>query len=511
MDMKLIRNTHTYYEAAAEQPVSFEVTQEAIIPDYCADAARIVSTDGAVLIHGRDLSPDGRLEISGTVRTSVLFVPESGKSAEAIQISIPFHTTWDGRDLSSGNRCTVKGSLRALDARLLNPRKMLLRGDIVLEITSYRQVSVPYCASVEQEEDCCLQVLPDAAETTVIADLRESGFQYVEELNLSAARKGIQEILDCRTALMPGETKLVGSKLVMKGIVRGEVLYRDETGELGRISQEFLFSQVAESGVGEDTATARASYQLAGYDYRVGREDDPEDRHTITMRLQIYAVTEIMERRSLSFLSDLYSLKGDIALDRQPLTIMENLENVTRKQAVREILSTPAAAQQIVDAWIRCGVCRLEEGGVLQTPIWLKALYLDENGSLLLSEKEALVRSDTDLSADYAPGVSVSASGEVMAAAVAEGIELRFTLDFSATTGQRSQKLCVSDARLEPDAEEGGPVPSLTLRRFPSGHKLWDIAKIHRATVEDILKANNLEQESDLQAGRLLLIPRGRS
>ena len=38
------------------------------------------------------------------------------------------------------------------------------------------------------------------------------------------------------------------------------------------------------------------------------------------------------------------------------------------------------------------------------------------------------------------------------------------------------------------------------------GEELWDIAKAHGATVEQILQANELEEES-LPLGRMLLIP----
>ena len=53
-------------------------------------------------------------------------------------------------------------------------------------------------------------------------------------------------------------------------------------------------------------------------------------------------------------------------------------------------------------------------------------------------------------------------------------------------------------------------VPSLVLRAMKPGERLWDIAKRYRTTVEAILAANELKEESAAVSGKLLLIPRRR-
>ena len=51
--------------------------------------------------------------------------------------------------------------------------------------------------------------------------------------------------------------------------------------------------------------------------------------------------------------------------------------------------------------------------------------------------------------------------------------------------------------------------PSVVLRMPSPGEELWDIAKAHGTTMEQILQANELEEEA-LPAGRMLLIPSAR-
>ena len=65
----------------------------------------------------------------------------------------------------------------------------------------------------------------------------------------------------------------------------------------------------------------------------------------------------------------------------------------------------------------------------------------------------------------------------------------------------------VTAARLgEPRGAGEESRPSVVLRMPAPGEGLWDIAKAHGTTMEQILQANELEGES-LPFGRMLLIP----
>ena len=64
----------TILDTSAEQPIDLDFS----LPDYCPDIARIIETDGKVYLHSRELR-DGKAEVSGTVRVTVLYTPEAGR------------------------------------------------------------------------------------------------------------------------------------------------------------------------------------------------------------------------------------------------------------------------------------------------------------------------------------------------------------------------------------------------------------------------------------------------
>ena len=71
MELELKKKCFDAYETGGELTVTQEETAETIVPDYCPDIARIIETEGKIYIHNRELR-DGRAEITGTVRVTVL-------------------------------------------------------------------------------------------------------------------------------------------------------------------------------------------------------------------------------------------------------------------------------------------------------------------------------------------------------------------------------------------------------------------------------------------------------
>lgn len=115
-----------------------------------------------------------------------------------------------------------------------------------------------------------------------------------------------------------------------------------------------------------------------------------------------------------------------------------------------------------------------------------------------------------DCPEDYRCHCLCRCPGEVFAAPSAGGVEVRFTLEFHCLTLRDIRVAAVKSARLGEARTAGdGPRPSVVLRLAAPGEGLWEIAKAYGTTREEILQANELEEET-LPEGRMLLIPRVR-
>lgn len=510
MELNLKKEALQYYEVVSEPAFSFETTQEAIVPDSCADVARVVDTTGIVLIQSREMGLEGRMEIAGTVKAEVLFVPDGAGGASTLHLTMPFRTNCDGKGLEGCSHCGLQASLKSLDARLLNPRKLLLRADISLEPTGYRAQTVELCTGVTDGEG--VQTLEEEGSCALLLEVMEKEMPFTEELQIPASRKGVRELLSGRAMLAPTEWKIIGKKLVVRGVVTANVLYRSQADELCAATQEYAFSQIMETRVDEDAGDVRTAFELVDCSFTPGSEQQPDDGYTITMNLQLRTVAEVYEKRPIRCLTDLYSLSGTVKLDTRSVTMSEEPESFTRKYTLREVLQTGVEVKQVVCGDISCGpaVCRWENGqATVQAPALLHALYSDDNGALLSAQREVILSADLDVKEDMAVRVRAECGGEVQCGVTQEGIELRFPVVFRVEAVRRRSRLCLQSAQWE-EEQEDAHYPSVVLRRMVDGMRLWDMAKMHHSTCGDILAANGLEREEDIPRDRLLLVPRKR-
>jgi len=157
------------------------------------------------------------------------------------------------------------------------------------------------------------------------------------------------------------------------------------------------------------------------------------------------------------------------------------------------------------------GVSDSGASSALRATANLRVLYLDENAVPLLSERRSEVLLETDLPLAGQARVQDVYAGEIAASVGADGVELRFPVTFAVSMAETPRYPCLQSLEAEECGKKDENVPSLVLRAMKQGERLWDIAKLYRTTVEAILAANELKEESAAAViGKLLLIPRRR-
>ncbi|MCI9036420.1 MAG: DUF3794 domain-containing protein [Oscillospiraceae bacterium] len=510
MELKFKKSGHDYYEPLHFAPFSCEAMRENIVPDSCGDIARIVDTTGVVCLTNRELTGDGRFSASGSVEVSVLYIPEKEDGPRALHFQIPFQCYGEGQGGAECEFLDIRGELHGIDTRVLNPRKVLTRANLVLYPSGCRHVSLSVCTGVDEGTGEGVQLLCEKKHTRVAAGVREKEFTFTEELPLSPGRGGVEEILSTRVDIKGTDSKLIGSKLVVKGLISVSVLYREGGGRLAVLQQELPFSQIIEGNGFDEDCESEAAYRLLSVECRPGSEGAPEDAYVLTLELMLRTRVTVWREDEVSFIADLYSTAAPVACQTAELELSEDSQCGIRRQNVRELLETGVAVKSVVDMEIGCGGAQLS-GGELKVPVWARCLYLDENDVLGSVHREfsaaiptELPEGETDCQAEAA------CHGDVIANIMPEGIELRFPLECAVAASSRRRYICVSGGETEEEDPGREPAPSLILRKLGAGETLWSVAKQYRATCGGILAVNELEDETQITPDRLLLIPRAR-
>ncbi len=304
MEFELERTQLDRFDALLDTTLHQEETLEMIVPDACPDILRIVETDGRVLLRSKE-AHDGRAELAGTFKAAILYLPDGESGVRHLDVTIPFACSMENREIRPDCVITATARLSKADTRAVNPRKVLVRVEATVDIQVFAPRQDQLCSRVLDSTEGGIQQRIQTEDICLIAGVQEKPFPFSDEVTISAGRPAAAELLKNRITLECGESKIIGNKLIFKGSARISVLYRGEDDAPHTVESDLPFSQIMEvSGVTED-AGCNLSLALTRAECELSEEGDGR---TITVRVEALAQAVIQERRTLTVLTDAYSV-----------------------------------------------------------------------------------------------------------------------------------------------------------------------------------------------------------
>lgn len=499
MELIFQENPLTYLNRILCERANQEQTAELIVPDSCPDAQRIVDAFGTVLIRAEECMA-GSISVAGVVQAGVLFVTDGG-TVECLHTQIPFTVRQElpGQQEDCTLQCLC--SLRSVDARLLNSRKVLIRAGISCDMQVYarKQRSVAELA----EPSPSLQLRRVELPLQMPLALGERSFVLNEELELPAGKPPVQRLLRVLYRPQVQEQKAVGSKAVFKGGLTVHVLYEDGEGSLQAFESELPFSQYTE--LDSEPAEGQVQTLLT----LTSAETEPEtqsDCRRLLLSVNLLAQSVAFGEQRVRLISDAYCT--DAALE--PRFDQWEMTGILDRQMFRDtaLASADVPAKRVVDAWMYPDEPQRQRSGervAMELPLNCNVLYYDADGALQGRTLRPVLHAETLLAEGGSCRVSQVSGGEIFCAAGPGGLELRCPVGMEMESFAAEELRALSGGEIIPE-EPGERRPGVLLRRTTQPQEIWDIAKACRAVPEAILKANELESTT-VPADVMLLIP----
>lgn len=508
MELEFERNAMTYYDSVAKLSVCQEETLESIVPDACADILRIVDVCAQATLSAKQ-AKEGMAVVSGMVRACILYQPDNAMQTCRMELSIPFTCQADAPELTQQGYVQASTRVRCADARTLNPRKVLVRFDLVTDIEVCQPVQLPVCCAVVEAQQNAICQRQFQGESYRLRAVQEKPFTFSEQVKLPQTQGEPAQVMVVRALPVCTESKLIGNKMIFKGNIELNILLQDAQGMLNACHETLPFSQIMEIVEVNDGADARVSVDLADIQYNA----DMGDGRSIDIILDLLAQAQVYANEGVTLLEDLYSTQFYTEVDTQTQQLPQLGEQGVRAQMVRELIETGEMVHSVVESNVVLGeTTQTREGAqmVLCAACCVSVLYLDENNQIQCVRRTLPASIRIDCPEQHQCSFTVKNMGDIFATPSAGGIEVRFSVEFEYICTSLQILAGVKGARLgETRAQAEGNRPSVVLRLAASGEGIWELAKTYGTTKEQILQANELTDEL-LPAQRLLLIPRTR-
>lgn len=500
MDTALKKDVYEHLAPVWFGTFSRDFTSESIVPDAMPDVAAVIDAEGVITLRSKD-TDTGFVALSASLSVSVLYQPEGGGALESLSMVMPLEIRADTPGAEPDCRTVARMRLRALDARMVNSRKLSVRADVECEAAVYQRRSIELASGLEKD-NASVHILPRTAYMAEAADVREKTFIITDEYALPAGCDRVERILSQRVDAVVDDVKYVTGKIVFRGRVRSSLLYGGEDGRVWAERYETEWSQIMEVEADAEEASGAVTLMFTGVYFDIPESRDGEGK--VKAELHLVAQTVCRQQRELTYIEDMYSNRTALAGQTEDVRFVSAVQNVSMRQTVTGSAELLGGAGEVLSVAASVGSVTVETQTV-KTAVNVRAILRREDGGY----STARCRLTAEFTTDAAPGTGLQnitvTAADVFCAPAGGGVDVRVVLQMDAAAVTETTVAAVCAVTEDEEAwQAAAAAPSVSLVRIEPGADMWAVAKKYRSTVEAIRSANG-----EKTAG-LLLIPKAR-
>lgn len=512
MDLGLEKKRTKRYMGVFCGSTIHEENTEMIVPDQSPDILRIIKGSADAFLKDKN-ARDGKIDISGTVKGAVLYIAEGEKNVRRLDILMPFAYVIDSAGVTSGSKVSVRVTLRSLDVREINPRKVSVRANVEVFACAYEERDFEVCSGVSDSEKygVCMRKSSVSVYQPII--IREKSFSVSDDIELASSESDMNGILTCSVAIETTDVKIIGNKSILKGNANIGYVYELPDGGLGCGEYELPFSQIIDVDGMEDSHDLKIALSVSGFELEP-QYDAAGKAHYMTASISADASVLVSAEENIELVDDVYSTKHELTVERGTEKCVKLHDKIEKRIAVTESVETGTSAKAVLDVTVNLmpPTRRREEGGeVLASDAAISVMYVGEDDGVYSASRRAAVVCPLPLDAAHSYEAGVSVRGKSFSIGASGEINVRFFTDFDITETEEITVPAI--AAISADTENVRSVenaPSVIVKRLPSDCDIWTLAKEYSTTVEEIKLANDITEDIRLTAGRMVLVPKKR-
>lgn len=493
--------------------VSTQITldDDFIVPDSMDDLTRVILSSGDVQIENTRVQSE-KILIKGKMTFQVLYRGEDG-GLWTLAGSVPFEETVNVPDLTEKDYVQYSWDLEDLTAAMIHSRKINVKGLIGLRVRVESLEDAQAATAVTGD----VEKLGRDIEVASIAVRRKDTFRIREEIQISANKPNIGQILWSEMKLQGVNCRLLDGKIRIEGDLVLFVIYNSENEGM---PLQWMEETVRFAGDVEVPEVVEEMIPAIGVRL-VHRELEAKPDADGEMRvLSVDAVVELdmklYEQETVHLLSDLYSTKEEVVLELGEACFDTLLVKNDGKCRVAEKVKLPDTDRILqichADGAVKLDEITMEEDGVhMEGVLEVRILYLTADDEEPLRASSEVLPFQYVAEADGAEDTcacQVQTGVEQLTAMMGGGdtVEIKGVVSLDVVVLKPVKESVVVSARTEPqDLKKLQEMPGIVGYVAQPGDSLWSIAKKFHTTRDDVMDLNGLTDETVKVGDKLIL------
>ena len=483
MELQFHKTEYPYLRTVLLQPQTQEQTLDIKLSEGMPDIGRVLFSWGQPVLRSMEWRSDGA-QVTGGVMVWVLYQPEDGSSTRVVEGWLPFQMHWDFPGSQRDGLLLVQPWLRNVEARCVSSRKLMIRGDIAVQLQALQPDTLELFVPGDVPE--YVELLRNTYPVQMLSEAGEKAFLIDEDLQ---SPEDLEQVLYYTLHPMIHDHKVVADKVVFRGTAQMHLLYLSNDGKINTWDHEMPFSQFAELDREYTQASVHVVPAVTSMELEKG------DLSALRLKAGLTGQYTVSRYDEVEVVEDAYRPGVDISLQSQMISLPISCE-ITSQSVTAQL----PVDGNILDVGFLQGLPSVKHGDTAQVELCghFQVLYADEEGAL----QGCVLRWEGEHTPQLKSGAHWMLQMPMLPKISANGVRVDLVLE--GQSDHQEGKYLVSGLTIPEDAVAKPHRPSLILRRAGE-NSLWQIARECGSTVDRICQINHLQEQPERD--RMLLIP----
>ena len=480
---------------------------DVIIPDIKPDILSTINTNGTVCIYKKEVL-DGKIRIDGGVQVYIMYLADDENgNVRGINTVIDFTKVIDMENVNSGMNMESNINLTNIECKILNGRKVNIKANIEVDINIYSNENIEFIKDVENSED--IQVLNTSAS---MDSLLGTGMTkvYAKDTMTFPESDNLAEVMKLNIEITNRETKTSYNKVLAKSDMQVNVLYLTDDNRINEIKWQIPVMGFIDMQNISDDNMCNVNYEIKN----ILLKPNSTEEHSIYIEVEMEITCSVFEKKELNIIQDLYSPTENLNITQKNITVMHNKQNISNmcsikeKMNIPELLNSKICNTEVTPRIIKQNI--YNDKIIYDGEVQVKFMFISPNNNRLDIKIQTIPFSNSFDCPGVTQNSNLNTNVDVRTSdfnMMGDGsLEANVELNINSDVSKMMEVKVIDNVDV---SEEGNDnIYSIVVYFVKPGDTLWNIAKRFKSTIGAIASVNGIEDESKIDVGQQLFIPK---
>ncbi len=495
--------------------VQMTVESDFNLPDYEPDMIKLIDRKGTARIHEIRVDQD-QVTADGSLQFQVLYKCTETGSICSLQGEVPFSEAIHMEGVQETDHIIVQSSMDDLSVGMINSRKLNIRALIELSASDQMEQQLQLPTGIEDQS---VQALYQQQKMLQLITQKKDICRIHSEILLPSNRPNISKLLWQSVQLRGFDSRMRTGEIELTGELLVNILYKGEDDEKQIQCMETtvaLHENIECSGCEPDAIFKLVPLQ-AQLEVTPAEDSDGENRALMLEGLLDFYL-RVWKEEELQILEDAYSLQDELQLERESVHLQSLLVKNDSKFKIADQILLENLPAEILQLCASVGEAFIEDSRIVPDGIEaegvlkVRILYITASDDLPIGIVEGVIPFSRKIEAE---GIKpedtyeLSAGIDQLTVILADNsqADIKAVVGLDSIVFRKQEADLITGIEQSPqDLEQYEKQPGIAGYIVKAGDRLWDIAKEHHTTVEDVMQMNQLTSEHVNLGDKLLIV-----